>query len=235
MDWKESLSSDAEQVLSTKWDERNGNVIPEAEDLTIIDDAVKIEATFLYADLAGSSKLARICPWGTTAKIIKTYLKLSTQLIRAYEGEIRSFDGDRVMGIFKGEYPNTNASKCAREIDWCVENILNIKAKEKFKSIKQSNIHITHCIGIDVGEAVAVRAGIRDNNDLIWIGTAPSVAAKLSDVRNYPYCVYITDRCYKKMTDQAKKANGADIWEATTVKIGGEDLSAYRTKYTLEP
>jgi class 3 adenylate cyclase len=43
---------------------------------------VKLDAVFLYADLAGSSRLARVCQWQTTAKIIRAYLDVATRLIR---------------------------------------------------------------------------------------------------------------------------------------------------------
>lgn len=231
----DTLTDEIETILSTKWVERDGNVVPESEDIALKDGAVKIDAVFLYADLAGSSKLARLCPWETTAKIIRAYLDCCVRLIRVHGGEIRSFDGDRVMGIFKGESPNTTASKCAREIDWIVENVLNPKAKEKFKSVKDNDIKINHCIGIDTGTAVAVRAGIRNNNDLIWIGRAPSFAAKLSDIRNYPYSVYITKASYDRLHDSAKKNETENIWEQSSMEFAGENKIIYSTKFMLTP
>lgn len=235
MSWVEVLSDEMETILSTKWDERDGNVVPETENIALKNGAVKIDATFLYADLAGSSKLARLCPWETTAKIIRAYLDCCVRSIKVHGGEIRSFDGDRVMGIFKGNSPNTSATKCAREIDWMVENTLNPKAEEKFKSVRNNNIRIRHCIGIDTGTAVAVRAGIRNNNDLIWIGRAPSFAAKLSDIRNYPYTVYITKAAYDKLPESAKKSGIENIWEQSSVEFAGESQTIYRTKYMLTP
>jgi class 3 adenylate cyclase len=235
MSWSETLSEEVETILDTKWDVRDGNVVPESADVTITDGAVKIEGAFLYADLAGSSVLAKLCPWETTAKVIRAYLDCCTRLIRAYGGEIRSFDGDRVMAIFKGDTPNNDAARCAREIDWVVEKVLNPKAKQKFTSISKNNLEIRHCIGIDTGTAVAVRAGIRNNNDLIWIGRASSLAAKLSDIRSYPYAVYITKECYDKLTTSNKMSDDVPIWETATIKISGEDYAAYRTKYIVEP
>jgi len=231
----DTLTDEIETILSTKWDERDGNVVPESTDIVLTDGAVKIDAVFLYADLAGSSTLARLCPWETTAKIIRAYLNCCVRSIRAHGGEIRSFDGDRVMGIFKNESPNTTASKCAREIDWIVEQVLNSKAKGKFKSVKDNNIHIKHCIGIDTGTAVAVRAGIRNNNDLIWIGRAPSFAAKLSDIRNYPYTVYITKASYDKLHDSAKMNGAENIWQQSSMEFAGENKTIYGTKYMLTP
>lgn len=231
----DTLTSEVETILEIKWDERSGNVIPETDDVALKNGSVKIEATFLYADLAGSSILAKKCPWQTTAKIIRAYLDISVRLIRAHNGEIRSFDGDRVMGIFKGNTPNTSAVNCAREIDWIVEKVINPKAEAKFKSIKDNNIKIRHSVGIDTSEARAVRSGIRNNNDLIWVGKAPSFAAKLSDIREYPYSIYISKECYNKLADSAKKDGTNNIWENRSYTLSGETYSIYRTKYMLKP
>ncbi len=231
----DDLTKTTEEILSTTWEVRDGNVIPETEDLALKNGAVKIEATFLYADLAGSSKLAQKCPWETTAKIIRAYLDICIRLIKIHGGVIRSFDGDRVMGIFKGSTPNTDATNCAREIDWMVENILNPKAKEKFKSIKDNDIKITHCVGVDTGIARAVRAVIRNSNDLIWIGEAPSFSAKLSDLREYPYTIYITKACYNKLPDTSKKNASGDIWELRSFSFAGESKDVYRTQHFLKP
>lgn len=231
----DTITEEVNNVLNIAWDERTGNVIPETTDVALKNGAVKIEATFLYADLAGSSILAKKCPWQTTAKIIRSYLDTAVRLIRYHGGEVRSFDGDRVMGIFKGTTPNTSAANCARNIDWVVTNLINPKAMEKFKSIRDNDIKIKHCVGIDTSEARAVRSGIRNNNDLIWIGKAPSFAAKLSDIRDYPYEVYISKESFNKLASDAKKNGTKDVWTSKIVTIGGKNYTVYRTNTPLKP
>ncbi|MGY3590139.1 adenylate cyclase [Bradyrhizobium sp. USDA 4341] len=234
-DWVENLTKETKELLNTTWDVRDGTVIPESDTVALADGAVRIDATFLYADLAASSKLAEVCPWETTAKIIRAYLHIAIRLIRAYQGEIRSFDGDRVMGVFMGDTKNTNAVRCAREIFWMTENVLDPEATSKFTSIKNNNIRIRQCVGIDTGTSVAVRAGIRNNNDLVWIGRPPSLAAKLSDVREYPYCVVISDASFKKLGDADKKDGDKDIWEKRSIKFGGNDVTIHRTNWMRKP
>jgi class 3 adenylate cyclase len=232
--WVEDLEDGVDSIFGTAWNEREGRVIPETSDVALKDGAVKLEAAFLYADLAGSSRIAKLCPWGTTAKIIRAYLDVSTRLIRGWKGEIRSFDGDRVMGVFIGDNKNTAASQCAREIDYSVEKIINPKARKAFKSVRDNDIKIRHCVGIDVGLARAVRAGIRNSNDLVWIGKAPSFAAKLSDVRDYPYSVYTSARTYKNNGDETG-SDGASIWEKATCDFAGESETVYKTKVMKTP
>ena len=235
MPWVEDLETWVDDIFATKLEARDGRVVPDTDDVALADGAVKLDAAFLYADLAGSSRLAQDCPWSTTAKVIRAYLHCATRLIRAYGGEIRSFDGDRVMGIFVGELKNTHATSCAREIDWTVEKVIDPKARAKFKSISDADIHIRHAVGIDVGECRAVRAGIRDNNDLVWIGTPPSFAAKLSDIRAYPYAVYASSRTYNKLNDDSKLIEGRNIWEQAKFVFAGVEQTVYRTKHMKTP
>lgn len=233
MAFSETITEEVEKILNIIWEERSGVVIPETADIALKNGAVKIQATFLYADLAGSSVLAKLCPWQTTAKIIRTYLDSAVRIIRHHDGEVRSFDGDRVMGIFKGDTPNTSAVNCARNIDWVVHNLINPKAKKKFKSIRDNDIQIKHCVGVDTSEARAVRSGIRNNNDLIWIGKAPAFAAKLSDIRDYPFEVYISKDSFNRLGNSAKKNGSKDVWIETTVKIGNENHIVYKSKTPL--
>ena len=235
MNFLDTITTQIDFTLSTQWNERVGTIVPDSESVTLKDGAVKIEATFLYADLAGSSQLAKLCPWQTTAKIIRAYLDSCVRIIKAHGGEIRSFDGDRVMGIFKGTTQNTDAVNCARKIDYVVFKIMSPNAVKKFASVSTNKVTIKHCIGIDVGESRAVRAGVRNNNDLIWIGRAPSFAAKLSDIREFPYSVYISKPCFLKLAESAKKSGNTNIWEPDNFIFAGETHTVYKTKYILKP
>jgi adenylate cyclase len=232
---KKELEDQVGDILSIKWDARDGKTIPSSEDVKLADGAVKINAAFLYADLAATSQLTKLCPWETTAKIIRAYLDSSVRIIRSYEGEVRSFDGDRVMGIFMGDMKNTMATKCAREIFYTVEHIIGPKATSQFKSFKDNAIKLKNCVGIDYGDARAVRAGIRNSNDLIWIGKAPSFAAKLSDIRTYANCVYISERSYKILDKSAKFVGEKNIWTPKPFTFAGNSETVYCTHYTLMP
>jgi adenylate cyclase len=235
MTYVDTLSDSVESIFKTTWKVRDGKVVPMSSDVALKDGAVKLDATFLYADLAGSSVLAQLCPWTTTAKIIRAYLDCAVRLIRVWDGEVRSFDGDRVMGVFVGSSKNTNASYCARELDYMVHHVLNPKAKSCFESISNNSITLKHCVGIDTGDCRAVRAGIRDNNDLIWIGKPPSLAAKLSDIRNYPREVYISSRTYNSLNTDAKYENGSDIWTSSSFVFAESTETVYSTIQLKRP
>lgn len=90
-------------------------------------------------------------------------------------------------------------------------------------------------VGIDVGDVRAVRAGIRANNDLVWIGKAASMAAKLSDCREYPYTTFISSRTYAKLRDSSKLSQGKNMWESGTFTFGGVKETVYRSSWWRRP
>lgn len=225
----DSLCQQIDDRLSVSFSPRDGRVIPSSDDVALKDGAVNVEAAFLYADLAGSSLISQICPWETTAKIIKAYLYACSRLISVWKGEIRSFDGDRVMGVFMGNTPCMDAVRCAREIDYTMYYALNAMANAKFNSVKRNSLVLKHCVGVDFGQARAVRGGIRDNNDLLWIGKPPSFAAKLSDIRNYPREVYISERVFSRLPDSEKIVNGKNIWSYSDFEFAGRTEKIYST------
>lgn len=231
----DTLQSEIDKALEISWKLRDGNTMPETEEIVLTNGALQIEATFLYADLANAALLAEKCSWEITAKIIRAYLNISVRLILAHGGAIANVGGHRVMGIFRGETPNTSAVNCARKIDWMVEKVLNPKADVAFPSIGNNKLAISHCIGIDTSEAWAVRSGIGNSNDLIWIGRAPEFAAQLSGIRKHPYSVYISRTCFARLGDSAKEAGAANIWYEKKIKFGDETHTVYRTNGMLRP
>ncbi|WP_406466460.1 adenylate/guanylate cyclase domain-containing protein [Streptomyces sp. NBC_01594] len=233
------LAEDVEKavtsVVCAGWNTRKGTVVPATENVNLSNGAVEIDAVYLYADLADSTGLARDFERTTAAKVIRAYLDATCKVIRARGGEIRSFDGDRVMAIFMGGTKKTDAVKCALQINHAVQKIVRPKVEANLSSIKTKGFEIKHCVGIDSGTAMVVRGGVRGHNDLVSIGRAPNVAAKLSDVRNGKYRTYITKAVFDGMLDSAK-FNSPDkrpMWEGPyTREVGGEKLTVYKSAWT---
>jgi len=54
---KDELTADVRQIFRQRWTKRDGNVIPESEDVGLYNDSVKLQGTVLYADLTDSTAL----------------------------------------------------------------------------------------------------------------------------------------------------------------------------------
>jgi adenylate cyclase len=116
-------------------------------------------------------------------------------------------------------------------MNWALLNIIRPKVQAKYPNLAEGEYEIEHTAGIDAGEVLVVRAGVRNSNDLISIGTAPNVAAALSDRRNAPYRSYITKAVYDSMLEKAKVYNGQNMWEARTYKVKDKTIDIYRSSW----
>jgi class 3 adenylate cyclase len=231
MGLKEQLQTRVDNILSVTWNIRDGQVVPTTDGVNLSNGAVKLEAAYLYADLADSTTLARDFDRKTAARVVRSYLHVMSKLVRAYDGEIRSFDGDRVMGIFITGAKRSNAAKCCLKMNWAFLNIVRPSIEAKYPSLKKGGYTLEHCAGVDVGEVLMVRAGVRGSNDLISIGAAPNIAAVLSDFRAAPYRSYITSAVYRRLLDASKYSKGVDMWKPRSITVKGKEMTVYRSSY----
>ena len=73
---------------------------------------------------------------------------------------------------------------------------------EEVSEPQARRVHGRNTAGVDMGQVLVVRAGVRGSNDLISIGAAPNVAARLSDCREAPYRSFITAAVFDKMAEE---------------------------------
>lgn len=228
----DEVISGVNDVLKPAWNIRNGLVVPETKDIALKDGAVRLSATYLYADMANSTELAQKFKSEAVAKVIRCYLNSASRIIRDRGGAIRSFDGDRVMGIFIGANQESVAAKTALHIYWAVHQVINPALKSKWDDLSWT---MSHGVGIDSGEALLVRGGVHGDNDIISIGSAPNVAAKLSELRRYP--ANISKAVYDKLGDELRKGpQGQSMWQlAGSTVFGGKTVVHYGSNWWWKP
>jgi len=231
------LKNDVQSTINQQWNIRKGQKVPSYTEIALSGGAVELDATFLYADLANSSKIAKELDRRVAAKILKSFLTSAARLVRHNSGTIVSFDGDRILGVFIGDYKSSSAAKCALQIKWAVDEVIRPKFEAKYESVREASFTISHGVGIDTGTVLAVRGGARGENDLIWIGRAPNLAAKLSDLRESPYCTFITSSVYNKLSDTSKFGGNPkrDMWESRNWKFLDQNIRVYRSNWHWEP
>lgn len=229
---QDEVRSGINDVLAPEWSVTQGRKVPETTDIVLKNGAYEIGATYLYADMANSTALAQNYEQFAVAKVIRCYLNAASRIIRAKGGEIRSFDGDRVMGIFIGDSKNNDSVRAAMHISWAVTKVIQPKLEEKWSDLKWK---MGHGVGIDTGKAMLVRGGVFGHNDIVSIGGAPNVAAKLSEERGYSD-IYITDPVYSVLDDNAKYSEGSPMWTKLGTKdFGGKRYTYYGTGYWWVP
>jgi len=201
MTFTQELKKEIKAIFETKWNKRDGRVVPDSESVTLGNDSIELEATVLYADLVASTDLVDGYKNWFSAEVYKAYLSTACKIIRNNSGEITAFDGDRVMGIFIGDSKNSDAAKTALQIEWAVKNLINKTLKEVYPN---NTYLLKQVIGIDTSKLFIAKTGIRDSNDLVWVGKSANYAAKLCAIREEGFHTYITNDVFLKLNDKSK-------------------------------
>lgn len=206
----EDIRNNSKDTFNSAWSVRNGLVVPTASDLKLGNDAVEFKnATILYADLDASTTLVEKKKWEFSGQVYKTFLYAASRLIRNHGGSIVSYDGDRVMGVFISNTQKNDAVSCALVINYTIKNIVQIELEKKWKT----DFKIRHVVGIDTSTVRAARTGVRGDNDLVWIGNAPNLAAKLTSL-SADNPTWITKRVYDELLDKNKIGSKKEnIWK----------------------
>jgi len=219
------LNQEVSDIFVRKWETRDGVVVPEPEDLGLANDGVYLDATVLYADMSASTDLVDAYPAQFAAEVYKAFLHCAAKVIRAQDGEITAYDGDRIMAVFLGKVKNTAAIHAALSINDCVRNIVN----PSMESVYHKGYTLSHKVGIDTSKLLVARTGVRGANDLVWVGRAANYAAKLTGLDSKA-STRITKTVYDRCLDEARYAKGENMWYTIT-NSGPGGLTVYGSNY----
>ncbi len=208
MSLSDDLEADVAAIFKESWTTRDGTVVPESADLKLTNDAVKLEATVLYADLSGSTKMVDNYKAPFAAEIYKTFLHCAAKIIRSENGVVTAYDGDRIMGVYIDDTRNTSAARSALKINYAQNYIITTQLKKQYP---ETTFPLQHTVGIDTSPVFVARTGIRGSNDLVWVGRAANYAAKLAAL-SPKYSTYVTTDVYGKLNTSLKTTNGESMW-----------------------
>lgn len=218
-EFADQLRMFAKDAFETSWTTRDGRVVPDVDSLPLKNDAVEFEsATVLYADLAESTALVDKYRPFFAADIYKNYLYCAGRIIERNEGAITAYDGDRVMAVFLGGSKNTNAAKCALQINYAVKEIIQPAITAVWTNEKYV---VRQKVGIDTSSLFVAKTGVRGANDLVWVGNAANRAAKMAALSS-TYSSYISVDVYGMLHESAKL--GGDPKRNMWKDLGEADL-----------
>jgi class 3 adenylate cyclase len=208
---KEDLAAEVAKIFRLQWTEREGRIVPAAENLSLGNERTKLEATVLYADMAESTVLVDTKTAAFAAEVYKSYLTCAAKIVKAEGGAITAYDGDRIMAVFLGDYKNSSAARAGLKINGAVQSIVNPALKSQYTT---STYKVRHRVGVDTSSLHVSRVGVRNDNDLVWVGRAANYAAKLCAIQEND-TVFITDEVFAKLSDELKM-NGSPrqaVWK----------------------
>jgi len=226
----QEILAEVKEIFATRWKAREGQKVPDVNDVKLGNDAVRLEGTVLYADMADSTDLVNKHQDWFAAEVYKSYLVGACHVIRNHSGEITAFDGDRVMAVFIGGTKNSAAAKTALQLSYLVAQI-NVAMKEAYPN---TSYQLRQAIGIDTSKLFVARTGIRNANDLVWVGRAANYAAKLSGLAEPGYTAFITEAVFDMLSDDTKYGGNPRrcMWEKRIWQAMG--IVIYRSNWTWQ-
>lgn len=122
----DELTARTHEFASNSWGEiPNGYVVPSADALTFGNTGIRIDATVLYADICGSTTMVDALHDTRAAEYYKAFLHCFAKIVKAEDGTITAYDGDRLMAIFVGGDQAVEAIRAALKISTAVSDIIN--------------------------------------------------------------------------------------------------------------
>lgn len=201
-----------EECFDTPFDMRLGRKTPHVDRLSLKSGGVVYDGTVLYADVVGSSTLGERFGYEGSAKIIQGFLLAASRLVTAWEGTVTAYDGDRVMAVFGGDDQEDNAVATALSLTYVIRHHLNPILNDAFGKPSIAR-HLVHCCGIDAGDMLAVKVGMRGHTDLFWSGRPANLAAKLCSHRKPAFATIITSRVFQSIDPDLKRSSDTAYWK----------------------
>lgn len=201
MSLEEELLKKVRDYALNIWNEiPQGRIVPtsESQSLTHGNTGIRLDATVMYADLKGSTLMVDTLSDTRAAEYYKAYLECGAKIIKNNNGVITAYDGDRIMSVFVGESQTIDAVQSALQINWAVDQIINPIFEDIYS---KEHCKLEHTIGIDRSEILATKAGVRIDDDVVWIGPAANYAAKLNsfDGLDPDYQIRITEQAMRDL------------------------------------
>jgi len=227
----DEITAEVKEILKTRWSTRKGTKVPEPEDVTLGNDAVYIEGTVLYADMADSTALVNGFKDWFAAEVYKSYLVAASHIIRNNSGEITAFDGDRIMAVYVGSTKNSSAAKTSLQLNWALTKI-NTELKAEYPN---TAFELKHSVGIDTSTLFVAKTGIRNSNDLVWVGRAANYAAKLASLPDAAYGAFITESVFNSLSDESKYGGNPrrSMWEK--MQWSERNTAIYKSSWYWKP
>jgi adenylate cyclase len=133
----------------------------------------EVEATIMFTDLEGFTKLSESLPPSEVANILISYFNRTTRAIMDQDGTVIKYIGDAVMAVWGAPLPEPKPAERAIIAAWG----LNEASKEEMAGRR-----LRTRIGINTGMVLAGNLGSDVRFDYTLIGDATNVAARLESL-----------------------------------------------------
>lgn len=238
-DFSDKISAETKEFFSGSYKVTDARVVPRAKDIKFGKYGKQMELAMMFVDIRESTKIVGGFHRATAARMYKSFLQSVVSIVKKYDGDVKSFNGDGVLAVFGGDSKCNHAVLAAYSINWYVVNTLRPIMQSYFENnSKLQDMEFNFGIGIDLGNILIVRAGIKgeNNSDLVWAGNATNLSVKLNALSSANKPIYVTNRVYNRLNEKNKTYLDSDssVWEKR-YWTAMDNLIVYRTNYWRRP
>lgn len=161
-------------------------------------DAKEVEATILFSDIIGFTRLAEKMPPKKVNILLNQYFSHMTDIIFKYDGTLDKYIGDGLMAVFGA--PMQKEDDAVRAI------LAALEMKVRLKTIKEQGLGARPFdirIGINTGLVVAGNIGSPKRMDYTVIGDPVNIASRL-EAMALPNQILIGEETYNRVKDHFK-------------------------------
>ena len=153
-------------------------------------DVEEIEATILFADLVGFTRLAERLNAAAVAELLNRYFSCMADVVLEHDGTVDKFIGDCIMAVFGAPYPQHEHAPCA------VRAALAMRARLAELNAASRDAPLAMRVGINTGRVVAGPIGSLKRKEITVLGDAVNVAARLEATVARPGTIVVGERTY---------------------------------------
>lgn len=175
-----------------------------------------IEATVMFMDICGFTRISETAHPDTVVTMINTYFDVMVKEIIDQKGIIDKFIGDAVMAVFRGDYHLDRAIDAALAARIQMNGLPQIEDLQGYRPKVATGIMSGEMISGNIGSASLRRL------DYTVIGDTVNVASRLQEAAEENQIV-ISESCYQKVKEAFKCKKIGDI----SVKNKAEPLVVY--------
>ncbi|MDX1471574.1 MAG: adenylate/guanylate cyclase domain-containing protein [Flavobacteriaceae bacterium] len=184
-------------ILKMYVDENVLNFMNNKEYESVITANETIEATVMFVDIVGFTKISETASPDTVVTMINKYFDLMVKEIMEFEGFIDKFIGDAIMAVFRGDYHIDRAIDAALALRTQIQNIDSSEELKEFTPMVSIGIKSGEMISGNIGSASLRRL------DYTVIGDTVNTAARLQDAAEANQIVISAEE-YEKVKEAFK-------------------------------
>jgi adenylate cyclase len=140
-------------------------------------DAQELEATVLFADIVGFTRLAERMDPPQVATLLNEYFSRMSEPIFEYEGTLDKFIGDCIMAVFGAPYPQPDHAERAVRVALDMRHRLN-----ELNTERSGQVAISMRMGINSGPVVSGPIGSVKRKEITVLGDTVNIASRIESM-----------------------------------------------------